>query len=837
MLTNDKFKRMIVLGFYDRNNIGDDSYTSSFRELFGNMYESITFACMDDIQSLPEDTSVVICGGGDIINDYFMKKARRILHNFTGHIYAVSVGIPYPSCAKYLNMFDHVFVRSARDFEIASQEIGTQNTTQCSDASVLMKPLTNIPRLMPRSSKVIGLCMAQPVFYKNPNKDILIRNIVSTLKQYDVQWCWISFNYNTANPSECDILLREDFEKAGLTFTNDLPEPPTNPDYLLAFMKSQLDGCICMRYHSIMFSLIAQLPFIALTATSKVRNIIQDTQHRYHVPVDAFDTTAFNEYVLSLVSGSLPPTPLEIDPGMASGIRELVSRRKPKALFIKRKFDTEQTIISRFVSDLSKYFHISLIDSEKLIMHRGAFIPPARKELLDVARFICYSITGSTEHPCLWGLYANMRRDTFNLREAIVYIYNEVRQPFLANPSESYLPALDSTSFKRRCTIKLDSVLANNFASYHRSGWGYTLGGLYHLDMGMLDRNADLYVDTYLDRTFHWGYDTLKSIGVIPYRSPWMGFIHHTFNTTHSIYNLEEMFANADFIESLKTCKGLIVLSNDLASKVRQVLGGTHNVPVHVLYHPMLTVAQTFSFADFINKQPATGVIQIGAWLRKPYSIYRLNSKGLTKMALMGKEMDMYFPPADYIERLEALKGDGEVPDQTSITSMCRSFHSYNKFVLGAVQMLQTQLESVRILQRVTNEAYDKLLSENVVFLDLEDCSAVNTVIECIVRHTPVIVNRLPALIEILGPDYPGFYDDLEEAGAILSKPNIIYNIHIYLKKLDKSRYSLEHFVQEFQKIILDEPRQATYPLFTNISSAERFRLPRFEALLKRFIR
>jgi hypothetical protein len=316
-----------------------------------------------------------------------------------------------------------------------------------------------------------------------------------------------------------------------------------------------------------------------------------------------------------------------------------------------------------------------------------------------------------------------------------------------------------------------------------------------------------------------------------------MGFIHHTFNTTHSIYNLKEMFENVDFIESLKACKGFIVLSNDLANKVKKALE-PHNVPVHVLYHPMLTVAQTFSFADFINKQPATGVIQIGAWLRKPYSIYRLDSKGMTKMALMGKEMDMYFPPADYIERLEALKGDGEVPDQTSITtSICRSFHSYNKFVLGAVQMLQNQLESVKIIPRVTNEAYDQLLSENVVFLDLEDCSAVNTVIECIVRHTPIIVNRLPALIEILGPNYPGFYDDLEEAGAILSKPNIIYSIHIYLTKLDKSRYSLEHFVQEFQKIILDEPRQATYPLFTNISSAQRFRLPQFEGLLKRFIR
>ena len=64
-------------------------------------------------------------------------------------------------------------------------------------------------------------------------------------------------------------------------------------------------------------------------------------------------------------------------------------------------------------------------------------------------------------------------------------------------------------------------------------------------------------------------------------------------------------------------------------------------------------------------------------------------------------------------------------------------------------------MKSVEVMEHLSDSAYDELLSENVVFLNLIDASAVNTVIECIVRNTPLIINRLPAIVEILGEDYP----------------------------------------------------------------------------------
>ena len=107
------------------------------------------------------------------------------------------------------------------------------------------------------------------------------------------------------------------------------------------------------------------------------------------------------------------------------------------------------------------------------------------------------------------------------------------------------------------------------------------------------------------------------------------------------------------------------------------------------------------------------------------------------------------------------------------------------------------------IIEKLNNDEYDQLLSENIVFLDLVDCSAVNTVLEILVRNTPLIVNRHPAVEEILGESYPGFYENLSEAALLLSDINKITDMYNYLEKLDKKRYTLDHFVNEVQKLCL----------------------------------
>ena len=81
------------------------------------------------------------------------------------------------------------------------------------------------------------------------------------------------------------------------------------------------------------------------------------------------------------------------------------------------------------------------------------------------------------------------------------------------------------------------------------------------------------------------------------------------------------------------------------------------------------------------------------------------------------------------------------------------------------------------------------------------DASAVNTIIECIVRNTPILVNKLPAVVEILGDKYPLYYDNLDEVNSLLTIKHIesAYN---YLKKLDKTNLHINTFIKNFDDIL-----------------------------------
>lgn len=234
-----------------------------------------------------------------------------------------------------------------------------------------------------------------------------------------------------------------------------------------------------------------------------------------------------------------------------------------------------------------------------------------------------------------------------------------------------------------------------------------------------------------------------------------------------------------------------------------------------------------FSMEKFYSKNPKS-VVQIGAWLRNPYSIYNLKLyNGMTKIALKGKEMDQYFAPQGFDDAIAEtlLRTDWtNHHHHSSPCSVCREIacvcrpcihQTPNRYCQGLYNEIIANNNSVQIYNKLSNEEYDKLLSENIVFLDLVECSAVNTVIECIVRNTPIIVNRLPALEEILGKNYPGFYNNLTHAAEIIQDNDKINIIHLYLKSLDKSRYKLEEFINDIQDIILGTYNDnKEYPLF-----------------------
>jgi hypothetical protein len=294
--------------------------------------------------------------------------------------------------------------------------------------------------------------------------------------------------------------------------------------------------------------------------------------------------------------------------------------------------------------------------------------------------------------------------------------------------------------------------------------------------------------------------------------------------------------------------------------------------PTEVIVDP----SRRFTVDKFLEN-PERSVVQIGAWLRDPYGIYDLRLKRdappLAKAVLRGRDMGMYFAPSP--PRLPLLRpvGDHTMAEdkdgpflccvEDSIDDMiqswrdadgdggvCRPLGRYrprgggpcrpgndcgngggngcgcrpgddcgidlcmrNKFVTGMLEALRDRQRAVRNIDRLDDDEYDGLLAHNVVFLKLIDCSAVNTALECVARGTPLIVNRLPALEELLGEDYPGFYETADEADALISSWGAILAAHLHLvNRVDTAKLTLCNFVKGVEEALYQAVGRLTGP-------------------------
>ena len=267
---------------------------------------------------------------------------------------------------------------------------------------------------------------------------------------------------------------------------------------------------------------------------------------------------------------------------------------------------------------------------------------------------------------------------------------------------------------------------------HHRSGWDYCINSLMplHNDQGIL------VIDS-IERVIS------KKINL---KEPWVGFSHNAIYHNEYIkktyghygqFDLEYIVKSKLWIDNLKLCHGIFSLSSQTYDFLKNI------VLTDVVYHTSEIPLVKFKMDDFIEKEDRK-IILIGHWMRDFQSFFKLNS-----------------------------------PYKKFILKDCENFFNYDKNII-------LENNSVSFLNRVNNLEYDKLLSSNIVFLKLFDCTACNTVLECITRNTPILVNRLPALEEYLGKDYPFFYESIEQANLMLNDLNLLLAAHEHLKSISK---------------------------------------------------
>jgi glycosyltransferase involved in cell wall biosynthesis len=236
-----------------------------------------------------------------------------------------------------------------------------------------------------------------------------------------------------------------------------------------------------------------------------------------------------------------------------------------------------------------------------------------------------------------------------------------------------------------------------------------------------------------------------------PIEEPWVGFLHQVpKHTLRWFPDLERLLKHETWQRSLPYCQGLFVLSSVLSDYLRPRL----SVPVARVFYPTEAATRLFDQRAFAAAEPRR-LLFIGEYMRNFQDFYDLSAPGWSKELLVSER---------------------------------------------ALAPQIRRNDSVRLRERVSDDAYDQLLSNSAVFLSLTGAPAKTTVIECIVRNTPILINRLPGVVEYLGEDYPLYYESLTEAEHKLTDPGLFAQAADYLERAEiKPKLTSDYFLNSIQ--------------------------------------
>lgn len=276
----------------------------------------------------------------------------------------------------------------------------------------------------------------------------------------------------------------------------------------------------------------------------------------------------------------------------------------------------------------------------------------------------------------------------------------------------------------------------------HRSSFNNLIAALEPLNRGP----GGIRFIPFLERQFVWGDCAVdgeaRSDNPRPITDPWVGILHVPFDVPDWWCDTSvcprSFFETSLFQDSLPACRGIITLSAALQKDLATYLPDT---PSLSLKFPTSLNVRMWEPKSY-SASPC--VIQVGDWLRKLQAIHRLNAPNHRKVMLLKQFTN------DFLQQEIAVFGNAIDP-------------------------------RVEMFDFISNEEYDKFLSQSVVICLMYSTAANNIVCECLARATPILINPLPAVVEYLGEDYPLYVRNEIEAGAVITHINRIKEAHAYL--------------------------------------------------------
>jgi hypothetical protein len=313
----------------------------------------------------------------------------------------------------------------------------------------------------------------------------------------------------------------------------------------------------------------------------------------------------------------------------------------------------------------------------------------------------------------------------------------------------------------------------------HRSGWPYALRSL---ERHFRKSSRQLLLDDYIERTFLFRRN--EHLGT-RHTTPWVGICHHPpdLPNWYDHRGLQSLAKNPRWRASFPFLRLVVTFAENSTRWIAE----NWRKPCVTLRHPTAVPELKWSLRKYqlnANKR----LLQVGSFLRNTHAIYQVQAPLIFRKTRLVQS-------ADWIA----------------------SAHDKSALLFGH----RPYVGNVEELGRLKNEEFDRLLSANIVFIELISAVANNTIIECIARNTPIVVNRLPGPEYYLGKEYPLFYNDIGEVHSLLTEENIVAASR-YLKSLDKSWISGRAFAAAFEsacELLLPEFNTVSLPSPSSIIS------------------
>lgn len=282
-----------ILGWYNKGNAGDESFKKYIIYTFrGHNLSFITPPAKCG------NADMVILGGGAVISPFYL---NEIINQANCPKYALGVSISYLSEMDLIKGFKHIYIRDAFDVEEFRKHVDCPvdfipdlsffHTQSGGDVIKKYAPCNRRKSIAIAATDYVGPAIDRSAEEFGARAHSFRVNLAKELTILSKDWDIYMIPLSSSKYGN-DIRVNLDVAAWMEAIPIQIYDALTPMDAI--DLIGQMDLTICMKYHSILFSLISGTPFVSMAFTRKVDLFLQEHNLKEYIGASFIDNKEFD---------------------------------------------------------------------------------------------------------------------------------------------------------------------------------------------------------------------------------------------------------------------------------------------------------------------------------------------------------------------------------------------------------------------------------------------------------------------------------------------------------------------------------------------------------------